>query len=106
MLPVLKITQNKVYFSPTRKKSSRPSSKADNVAVADDTFMTSLYKEFSDMSTRLNNDTDISFKDNESGADDDDDVLPQAAANMGSGNGILIKFISDEIFRFIDCILT
>merc|ERR1719239_507084 len=70
--------------STVRKKSSRPSSKADNVAVADDTFMTSLYKEFSDMSTRLNNDTDISFKDNESGADDDDDVLPQAAANMGS----------------------
>ncbi|XP_012942457.1 testis-expressed protein 9 [Aplysia californica] len=74
-----------------KKKSKTPSSAAEDVAVADDTFMTSLYQQFSDMSSRYDTTGEGGELGGFGGADvggdddeDDDDVLPQAAADMGS----------------------
>ena len=73
-----------------QKRAKTPkSAAADNVAtVGDDTFMTSLYQQFSDMSGRLEDET------GDAGDDDvDDDIMPQAAANMGSGHLFFLNLV-------------
>ncbi|CAG5124621.1 unnamed protein product [Candidula unifasciata] len=73
-----------------KKKARQSAAVADDVAVPDDTFMTSLQQQFSDMSGRLGQDDTVSAHDG-----DDDDILPQAASDMGSE--AVIRFLKAKL---------
>ncbi|GFO31869.1 testis-expressed sequence 9 protein [Plakobranchus ocellatus] len=71
-------------------KPSTPSNPADDVAVPGDAFLTSLQHQFSDLSTRLEEEEGGGGGGRNAAVFDDDavyggdDILPQAASDMGS----------------------
>lgn len=82
-------------FSRSRPRSAK-SNIADDVAVPDDTFMTD-FKNFSLQNTVANIEGQIDSGDLP--LDEDDDVLPQAAADMGTG-----VFCAWNYFTYIFCL--
>lgn len=91
-----------VYSSKKPKtKSHNPS---DDVAVPDDTFLTSLQQQFSNLSTHLaSNDEGVDDDDMIGGFDDErDNVMPQAANEMGSG-GLQFWFWFCFLLFFFNC---
>ncbi|BFZ26065.1 hypothetical protein BsWGS_29104 [Bradybaena similaris] len=86
-------TSGKRQLVSGKKKTKQLAAAADDVAVPDDIFMTSLQQQFNDISVRLAKD---GTEPNQAGDnDDDDDVLPQAASDMGSE--AVIRFLKAKL---------
>ncbi|CAL1538685.1 unnamed protein product [Lymnaea stagnalis] len=80
----------RVVIGTVSKKKPKPQPHvADDVAVPEDSFITALHQEFSDLSARLGQDGDVTVE------DDVDDILPQGAADMGTE--AMLRFLKAKL---------
>ncbi|XP_055873314.1 testis-expressed protein 9-like isoform X2 [Biomphalaria glabrata] len=85
-------TSGKRSASGSSNKKSKPQPpSADDVAVPEDTFLTKLHQEFSELSSRLADEDDVERDED----DADDTILPQGASDMGTE--AMLRFLKAKL---------
>ncbi|KAK0067932.1 testis-expressed sequence 9 protein [Biomphalaria pfeifferi] len=85
-------TSGKRSASGSSNKKSKPQPpSADDVAVPEDTFLTKLHQEFSELSSRLAEEDDVERDED----DADDTILPQGASDMGTE--AMLRFLKAKL---------